>query len=170
GWFGYPVNTPVGTALQEQGSLAYYGGQVMKIPAGSPRAGRVLSSGACWAKRTITTRTGYQQELTLDGTFVSGTIAAMNAALTEPSDSLLRKELPAFTSIQTFTDTELGVIGQHQFILFEQSASSIKILDITTHDNSAPDMKQLNAMNQKDYTTAIIRAQMKDKLISIVPD
>ncbi|EHM1384202.1 hypothetical protein KFS98_003689 [Salmonella enterica] len=170
GWFGYPVNTPIGTALQEQGSLAYYGGQVMKVPAGSLRAGRVLSSGSCWGKRTITTRTGYQQELTLDGTFIAGTIAAMNAALTEPSDSLLRKELPAFTSVQTFTDVELGVIGQHQFILLEQAASSIKIMDITTHDSSAPDMKQLNAMNQKDYTTAIVRQKMKDELISIVPD
>lgn len=170
GWFGYPVNTPVGTALQEEGSLAYYGGQVMKVPAGSYRAGRVLSSGSCWGKRTITTRTGYQQELTLDGTFIAGTIAAMNDKLIEPSDSLLRKQVPGFSSVQTFTDTQLGIIGNYQFILLEQKASSIKVMDITTHDNSAPDMKQLNAMNQKDYTTAIVRQQMDDALISIVPD
>ncbi|WP_140473686.1 hypothetical protein [Ewingella americana] len=170
GWFGYPVQTKVGTALQEEGTLAYYGGQVMKIPAGSYRAGRVLSAASCWGKRTITNRSGYQQELTLDGTFIAGVIAAMNDKLTEPSDTLLRKQVPGFSSVQNFTDLDLGIIGNMQFILLESKASTIKILDITTHDSTAPDMKQLNAMNQKDYTTAIIRQKMDDGLVSIVPD
>lgn len=169
GWFGYPVNTPIGSPQLTPGTLLHYGGSALQLAAASKAHGCVISVANTWGKRTITGRAGNQTQITLDGSFIAGTLAAMVANFPNSWETLLRKTVPGFEEVQNFGDDELGRLGPRGFILLEQDGDVTRVLDAVTHDNSAPDYRQINAMTQKHYANNVIRERMDQAIISIVP-
>lgn len=169
GWFGYPANTPVGTSQMAEGTLTYYGGQVLQVGANSNAHGSHISVLNTWGKRTITQYNGQQVQVTLDGSFVAGMMAAMTAGFTNAWDTLLSKPVGGFDSIHELSDGEIKIAGTYGWIILEGS-DVITVLDATTHDKYAPDTFQINAMTQKHYMNHVVREQMKRALIGLVPE
>lgn len=169
GWFGYPVNTEIGNAQLPKGTLLGYAGNDMPVSAASVSHGCHISVANTWAKRTITMQTGRQVQLTLDGSFIAGTLAAMVASFPTSYETLLRKVIPGFDEIQTFDDVSLRLVGPYGFIILQQNGAVVKVLSAETHDKSAPDYREINVMTQKQRHNAVVRERMDAAVISLTP-
>lgn len=171
------VGCPVGTAIGDQntaGTLIFLASRTLQVYGENPAHGKRVLVGNHTATKTIVLTDGTQVVRTLDGSFVAGAIAALNASFSDPGETLLRKNISGFDSMNTFSEPEqLLLIGSG--IIFcsnvgDDLAPVFRIEESTTVDRSSDDNNEISvAINQKEYTTRVIRGQMDNSLISIVP-
>ncbi len=171
GWIGAPVGTPIGTE-DESGSLVHLSRRTLQVFGNNPAHGTRILVGSTSATRDVRLENNVVTEVTLDGSFVAGALAAMTAAFQDPADTLLRKSLPGFKTLQTYGDVESPnnlQLGANNIVFFtDQGASVFRIEEDVTVDTFAPDYNLINNMTQKMYVNKVIRDQVDAKLIGLV--
>ena len=172
-WVGAPIGTAIGDT-STPGTLVFLATKTLQVFGENPAHGKRVMVGNVESTKTITLTDGTQVDVTLDGSFVAGAIAARNASFSDPGETLLRKNLFGFKSIRTFSEPqELQLIGAG--IIFVSNVGDatnpvFRIEESTTVDRSSDDNSEISvAINQKEFTTREIRTQMDNSLISIVP-
>jgi len=171
------VGCPVGTAIGDQntaGTLIFLATRTLQVFGENPAHGKRVLIGNHTATKTIVLTDGTQVVRTMDGSFVAGAFAARNASFSDPGETLLRKNLFGFDSMNVYSEPDqLLLIGAG--IIYcsnvgDATAPVFRIEESTTVDRSSDDNNEISvAINQKEYTTRVIREQMDNSLISIVP-
>jgi hypothetical protein len=120
----------------------------------------------------ITLPDGTAATVTLDGSFVAGALAALNASFGDPGTDLLKKTLSGFATMQTYGDVNTAnnkILGGAGIIYFtNQGGGVFRIEEDITVDTFAPDFKLINNMNQKEYVTARVRTDLDVAVTGIV--
>lgn len=167
-WFGAPIATPIGD-VDTANTLVFIARKTLQVYGSSPSHGTRILHGATTCKRTIQFDDGTEQQLTLDGSFVAGALAALTASFTDPSDTILRKNVSGFDFIQTYSDAENIILGTNQIIYFTDQGSGVyRIEEDVTVDSFAEEFQIISAMTQKQSVTKIVRREMDNALISLV--
>ena len=172
-WVGAPIGTDIGS-YDTPGTLIYLARRSLQVFGENPAHGKRVLIGNTEATKTITLTDGTQVTVTLDGSFIAGAVAARNASFTSPSETLLRKNLFGFDSMEVYTEPEeLRLVGASILFMSNQgteTAPVFRIEESTTVDTSSDDNNEISvAINQKEYVTRVVRQEMDDSLISIVP-
>lgn len=172
-WVGAPIGTAIGDT-STPGTLVFLATKTLQVYGENPAHGKRVLVGNVEATKTITLTDGTQVDVTLDGSFIAGAIAARNASFSDPGETLLRKNLFGFKSIRTFSEPqELQLIGAGIIYVSnvgDATSPVFRIEESTTVDRSSDDNNEISvAINQKEFTTREIRQQMDNALVSIVP-
>lgn len=171
------VGTPVGTAIGDEntaGTLTFLARKTLQVYGSNPAHGKRVLVANNEVTKTITLTDGTQVVVTKDGSFLAGAIAALNASFSDPGETLLRKNVYGFDSINTYSEPEqLLLIGAGIIYVNnvgDATSPVFRVEESTTVDRSSDDNSEISvAINQKEYTTRVIRTQMDTGLISIVP-
>lgn len=171
------VGCPIGTAIGDQntaGTLTFLATRTLQVFGENPAHGKRVLIGNTKATKTIVLTDGTQIVRTLDGSFVAGAFAARNASFSDPGETLLRKDLFGFDSVNVYSEPDqLLLIGAgivYVSNVGDSTAPVYRIEESTTVDKSSDDNNEISvAINQKEYTTRVIREQMDNALVSIVP-
>jgi len=170
-WVGCPIGTQIGNA-ETPGTIVYYSRNTLQVFGNSPAHGTRIIVGSTQATRDIRLEDGSTITVTLDGSFVAGAVAALVASFQSPGDTILRKSLAGFKTIETYGDLEdprnLTLGGNQVVFLTDRGSSVYRIEEDETTDSFAADFKAINAMTQKQYVTKSIRNQVDTALIGIV--
>lgn len=171
GWIGAPAGTSIGTE-DEPGTLVHLARQTLAVYGNNPAHGTRILVGSTSATRDVRLENNVVTEVTLDGSFVAGALAALTASFQDPADTLLRKQLPGFKTIQTYGDIEspsnLQLGANNIIFLTDLGASVFRIEEDVTVDTFASDYNLINNMTQKMYVNKVIRDQVDQKLIGLV--
>lgn len=172
-WVGAPIGTAIGDD-NTAGTLVFLARRTLQVFGENPAHGKRVLIGNTEATKTIVLTDGTQVVVTLDGSFVAGAFAARNASFSDPGETLLRKNLFGFDSIESYGEPDqLQLIGAgivYVTNVGDDVAPVFLIEESTTVDRSSDDNSEISvAINQKEYTTRVIRDQMDNALISIVP-
>ncbi len=172
-WVGAPIGTAIGDD-NTAGTLIFLARRTLQVFGENPAHGKRVLIGNTEATKTIVLTDGTQVVVTLDGSFIAGAFAARNASFSDPGETLLRKNLFGFDSIEGYGEPEqLQLIGAgivYVTNVGDDVAPVFRIEESTTVDRSSDDNSEISvAINQKEYTTRVIRDQMDNALISIVP-
>lgn len=167
-WIGAPIGTPVGSE-QEIGSLVFLSRKTLAVYGQSPAHGTRVLNAACRATKTITLEDKSSTSVTLDGSFVAASLAAINSSFSDPKETILFKAITSFDTMQTYTDPENAIIGGNNVIFLSDEGSGVyRIKEDVTTDPFAPDTLNINQMVQKQFVTRDIRRTINSSLISMV--
>lgn len=168
-WFGAPIDTAVGSEAEEK-TLVFYAQTTMRVYGDSPAHGTRLMVAPTWAKATMRLDDGSVQQTTVDGSFVAGAVAAMNAGM-NPTDTLLRKQLYGFDEIQTYDEPVNKQLGGNGIIFFSSQGSGIyRIDENVTTDLSSEDFNTPEVTMQRQAVTKDVRKSMDLALIGFTAD
>lgn len=172
-WVGCPVGTSIGDQ-NTAGTLIFTATRTLQVYGENPAHGKRVLVGNTEASKTIVLTDGTQVVRALDGSFVAGAFAARNASFADPGETLLRKNLFGFDSMNVYSEPEqLLLIGAgivYCSNVGDDTSPVFRIEESTTVDRSSDDNSEISvAINQKEYTTRVIRDQMDNALVSIVP-
>lgn len=170
-WVGTPIGTPIGDA-QTTGSIVFTARNTLQVFGNSPAHGTRIIVGSTQATRDIRLDDGTTVEVTMDGSFVAGGLAALTASFQDPGNTVLHKNLAGFKTLETYGDIEDPrnlTLGAAQVIfLTDQGGGVFRIEEDVTVDTFADDFKAINAMTQKHFVVKNIRQQVDNALIGIV--
>ncbi len=171
GWFGMPIGTPIGDA-DTPGTIVYTSKNTMAVFGNSPSHGTRVLVGSTEASREIRLDDGSTASVTMDGSFIAGGLAALTDSFQDPGETLLRKTIAGFQTMETYGDIEDPrnlVLGAANVIYFtDRGAGVFRIEEDITTDNFSDDFKFINAMTQKQFVVKNIRTQVDDSLVGIV--
>ena len=172
-WVGCPIGMALGDA-NTAGTIGFLAKNTLQVFGDSPAHGKRVCVAHTEARKTITLSDGTQTSVTLDGSFVAGAVAALNASFSDPGETILRKNLYGFDYVNTYTEPEqLQLVGFGAVFLSNHGTDDVPVYRVeesTTVDTTSADNNEISvAINQKEYTTREIRRQMDDALIAIVP-
>ena len=169
------IGTPTGTVIGDQdtpNSLIALSQSTLQVYGANPAHGTRVLVAATSCTRDIVLENKVVTEVTLDGSFVAGALAALNASFADPAETLLRKQLPGLKTIQTYGDVEspynLALGGANIIFFTDQGGGIFRIEEDITVDTFAPDFNLINNMNQKMYVTKQVRTQLDLKLIGLI--
>jgi hypothetical protein len=168
GWFWMPMNTPSGDTSTPE-TLVYESRVSMQVTSDSPALGRYILLGNTWATRNFIMGDGTSQTLTTPAWALAAGIAALQDSFQSPSDTLLRQEVPGFTAIDTYTDSEMRYRAGNGLFMLEQLGSLIRVYDTTTTSFLSDDSNEPSAMVQKDAVTKAVTQQLDAAIIGMVP-
>jgi hypothetical protein len=168
-WVGVPVGTPLGD-VNTSDSLIYLAKKTLQFAGDNPGRGHIVLLGNTYVDRTLVFDDGTVTRVQLDGSFLAAYTAALNASFTDPSATLLRRDVTVFDSMQTWNEREGDLLGEAQILYCDATGASIyRYEQSTTVDTSAQDLKEISAMNQKIFVTRVVARDMDEALIAIVP-
>ena len=162
-WIGFPRNTSISSmrssALND-----------LQVPLNSFAHGTFIALANRSAKRTVNLESGSAIQLTLDGSFIAAMLASKNAAFTDPNTVLYNQPLPGIDDIDTFTDTEISLLGQASitYILKNPLTNVATITDAVTTDTTSSDANEINVMVVKQLVTKRIINSANTALIGYV--
>lgn len=171
------VGTPIGTAIGDNntaGTLIFLATRTLQVFGNNPAHGTRVLIGNTEATKTIELTDGTQIEVTLDGSFIAAAIAARNASFDDPGETLLRKNIFGFDSMEVYDEPEELQLNAASIIWVSNQGSDaapvFRIEESTTVDRTSDDNNEISvAINQKQFTTREIRSDMDNALIGIVP-
>lgn len=170
-WVGAPTGTPIGSAEQPN-TLLYLSQRTLQVYGDSPSHGTRILAGSTTAKRNLRLEDGTTAEVTVDGSFLAGTLAAVVSSFTDPGETILRKQLPGWSFVETFGDLESPTnaqLGANNIVFFTDIGSGVyRIEEDVTVDTFAPDFNLINNMTQKQFVTRYVRTQTDTNLVAIV--
>lgn len=170
-WIGAPIGTPIGDA-DTSGTLVYLAKNTLQVFGNSPAHGTRVLAGSTQATRDLRLEDGTTIEVTLDGSFIAGALASLTASFTDPGETILRKNLAGFKTLETFGDLEspqnatLG--GNDVIFMTDQGGSVFRIEEDITVDTFAEDFHLINNMTQKQFVTRFVRGQTDSNLVGVV--
>lgn len=170
-WFGLPIGSPIGDA-ETPDSIVYTALKSLQVYGDSPAHGTRILVAPTWAKKTIRLFDNTEQTVTVDGSFVAGAVAALNASFTDPSTDLLDKQVAGFDEVQTYSEKQMRILGNAGVLSLSDKGSGVYTCteDITV-DTFASDFQQINCMNQKQNVTYKMRIGMDAKIKgTVVPN
>jgi len=170
-WVGMPIGTEIGDA-NTANTLVYTAKNTLQVFGNSPAHGTRIMVGSTEATREIRLEDGSTVTVTMDGSFIAGALAALVASFQDPGETVLRKNLAGFKTMETYGDIEDPrnlVLGAAQIVFFtDRGASVFRIEEDETVDSFASDFKYINAMTQKQFVVKNIRTQVDNSLVGIV--
>jgi len=170
-WVGMPIGTPIGNATSPN-TLVYTAANTLQVFGNAPYHGTRVIVGSTEATRDIRLETGETIEITMDGSFVAGGLACLTASFQDPGETILRKSLSGFKTVETYGDIEdprnLTLGGANVIYLTDRGGSVYRIEEDVTPDTFADDFHNINAMTQKQFVVRNIRSQMDANLVGIV--
>lgn len=172
-WVGAPVGTRIGDT-DTPGTLVYLATRTLQVSGENPAHGTRVLVGNVAGTKTITLTDGTNIKVNLDGSFIAGAFAARNAGFEDPGETLLRKNLFGFDSIDVYSEPNELQLNAASIVWVSNQGSDTtpiyRIEESTTVDRSSDDNNEISvAINQKQYVTREIRTDMDASLISIVP-
>jgi hypothetical protein len=170
-WFGLPIGSPIGDA-ETPDSIVYTALKSLQVYGDSPAHGTRILVAPTWAKKTIRLFDNTEQQVTVDGSFVAGAVATLNASFTDPSTDLLDKQVPGFDEVQTYSEKQMRILGNAGVLsLSDQGAGVYTCTEDITVDTFASDFQLISSMNQKQNVTYKIRLGMDSKIKgTVVPN
>lgn len=167
-WFGMPVGTEIGD-IDSPDTIVYTARRTLQVYGNSPAHGTRILVAPTWCTRTIVLENNVSKQVTLDGSFVAGALAALNASFADPAETVLRKQLAGFDTMQVYTDPENRILGGASTIyLSDLGAKVFQMQEDLTVDTMASEFNLISAMNQKQFVTKVVRREMDSSLISLV--
>ena len=170
-WFGMPIGTPIGDT-ETPDSLVYIALKALQVYGDSPAHGTRILVAPTWATKTIRLFDNTEQLVTIDGSFVAGAVAVLNASFTDPSTDLLDKQVAGFDSVQTYSEKQMRILGNSGVLSLQDKGGGVFtcVEDITV-DTFASDFQLINCMNQKHNVTYKVRIGMDAKVKgTVVPN
>ena len=167
-WIGAPIGTTIGSEV-DVGSLVFLSRKTLAVYGQSPAHGSRILHGATRATKTITLEDKTSSTVTLDGSFVSVALAALNASFASPTQTILLSQVTSFDTVQVYTPQENLILGGNNIISFEDGSNGVYIIkeDVTT-DPYSPDTLNINQMMQKQYVTKDIRITVNRAIVGSV--
>lgn len=171
GWFGCPTGTAIGDE-STQDTLIYLARKTLQVYGNNPAHGTRIICGHTKATREIQLEDKSTYLATVDGSFIAGSLAALCAAFTDPSETILRKTLAGWKSIDTYGEKDSPTnirLGNAGIIYLENEGNSVfRIHEDISVDTFAEDFKLINNMTQKQFMTRFVRSSTDASLVSIV--
>lgn len=167
-WVGAPIGTPIGD-IDTAGSLVALARRTLQTNPTSPAVGTRVLVAPTRATRQIKLETGATATVTMDGSFVAGATAALVASFADPAETILRKTLAGFQTVQTYTDPENLIIGAASITFLRDEGNQVFrfMEDVTVHDNSE-EFQLISATTQKQFVTRVVRTNLDAATISVV--
>lgn len=170
-WVGMPIGTQIGDA-DTPDTIIYTARNTLQVFGNNPAHGTRIMVGSTQATREIRLDDGTTVTATVDGSFVAGALASLVASFQDPGETVLRKTLGGFNSMETYGDIEdprnLQLGAAQVIFMTDQGGGVFRIEEDVTTDTFADDFKNLNAMTQKQFVTKNIRTQVDQSLVGIV--
>jgi hypothetical protein len=170
-WVGTPVGTPIGDA-ETPDTIVYTARNTLQVFGNNPAHGTRIIVGSTQATKEIRLDDGSTVIATLDGSFVAGAVASLVASFQDPGETILRRTLGGFDTLETYGDIEDPrnlTLGAGQVLFFtDQGGGVFRIEEDVTVDTFADDFKNINAMTQKQFVVRNIRSQVDSSLVGIV--
>jgi hypothetical protein len=135
----------------------------------SPANGTRVLVAPTQATRSITLENDATATVTLDGSFVAGALSALTNSFTDPANTVLRKNLNGFVTLQTYSEPQNLILGGASLTFFTDQGSSVFRAeeDITVHMMSE-EFQLISATTQKQFVTRVVRREMDANLIAVV--
>jgi len=173
GWFGAPTTVPVGD-MTTAGSLIYTAKNTLQVYGNSPAHGTRILFGSRECKTTILFEdTGLQQEVTLDGSFFAGAVAALVASFSDYGQTILRKIIGGLDEVEVWDNATDKLLGAAQIIYTENVGDDdnpvYRLGESFTTDNYAIDFQEISAMTQKQQMEVEVRNRLDQRTIAYVP-
>jgi len=167
-WVGTPIGTPIGD-VDTLGSLVALSRRVLQTNPTSPAIGTRVLVAPTKATRQIKLENGNTAIITLDGSFVAGATSALVNSFADPAETILRKTLNVFKTMQTYSDPENLILGQNSITWLQNEGNGVFrfMEDVTVSDN-AEEFQLISATTQKQFVTRLVRTNMDQALISVV--
>jgi hypothetical protein len=170
-WVGAPIGTPIGDA-ETPDTIIYTARNTLQVFGNNPAHGTRIITGSTQATREIRLDDGTTVTATLDGSFVAGAIASLVSSFQDPGETILRRTLGGFNTLETYGDIEdprnLSLGSAQVLFLTDLGASVFRIEEDVTVDTFADDFKNINAMTQKQFVVKNIRTQVDNALVGVV--
>ena len=168
-WIGCPATTPVGDA-STSGSLIYYAKNTLQVYGESVAHGTRILVAPTEVKKTILQEDNTTIQLTLDGSFLAGYLAALTCSFAVPAATILRTTVGVFDRIETFSEGDNLMLGAAGLVYTtDRGASIYRVETDTTTDTFANNFQYISAMTQKHFVVGELRYQTDTKLIGLVP-
>jgi hypothetical protein len=165
-WFGPAIGTPIGDENTE-GSLVQLSTQTLQAPPQSAALGTRILAGATMATLAVVLDGGQTVTLTLDGSFVALAGAARVASFADPATDLLGQPISGFATIQIYTKTQIGLLGQAQVLYVKGSSGAYTWGEDYTVDQTTG-FNRIQLMTQRSFVTKVVSRDMQ-AVIGIVP-
>lgn len=168
-WVGAPIGTAIGD-IDTEDSLVFLSRRTMQTSPQSPAMGTRVLVAPTEATMNLQLENGTVVEVSLDGSFVAGATSALVNSFADPADTILRKTLTGFKFIQTYSEPEDDILGQASITYMSDRGASVYRFeeDITIHDIDE-EFQLINITTQKQFVTKVVRRQMDEALIGVVP-
>lgn len=168
-WVGAPIGTPVGD-IDTENSLVFLSRRTMQVSPQSPAQGTRVLVAPTECRVDLRLDNGTVVSVTLDGSFVAGATSAMVNSFVDPATTILRKNLAGFTYIQTYSEPQDDILGQNSVTYMSDRGANVYRFeeDITVHD-IAEEFQLINVTIQKHFVTKVVRRNMDEALIGVVP-
>jgi hypothetical protein len=167
-WFGAPIGTPIGDR-QTPDTLRFIADKPLRVFGSSPSHGTRILAGPTQATVNIVLQSGDTVEVTVDGSFVAAALASLTASFADPANTILKKNLAGFQSVQTYTPKENALLGDAGAIYVTDLGNGvIRIEEDTTVDTFAIDFYLISAMVQKQFVTKVVRREMANSVVALI--
>jgi hypothetical protein len=168
-WVGAPIGTPIGD-IDTENSLVFLARRTMQVSPQSAAQGTRVLVAPTECRVDLKLDNGTVVNVTLDGSFVAGATSALVNSFNDPADTILRKNLTGFTYIQTYSEPQDEILGQASITYMSDQGSGVYRFeeDITIHD-IAEEFQLINVTIQKQFVTKVVRRNMDESLVGIVP-
>ena len=167
-WFGLPTGTTIGD-IDTPDSIVYTAKKTLQVFGNSPSHGSRILSSSTWCKTTIVLENFTSIQVTLDGSFVSGALAARVAGFNDPATTLLRKNVFGFDDMEVFSDKENLLLGAAGVVYFTKTGPGVfQIEEDITVDTLAIDFSLISGMTQKQFVTKVFARELDNQTISFV--
>ena len=162
-WVGFPKNTSI-SSLRDSAL------NTLQVPATSYAHGTFIAVANRFVKRTVTLESGSSVQLNLDGSFFAAMLACINTGFADPNTVLYNQSVAGIDDADTFTDTEISLLGQASltYALKSSLTGAVTITDAVTTDNSASDYHEINVMVVKQLVTKRVISAANQALIGYV--
>lgn len=173
-WVGMPLGSVIGN-VDTPGSVVFLAKRTLQLPVESQARGTRCIIANWEAKKTIALFDTTTVQVTLDGSFVAGAIAAKNASFTDPNTLLLDQVIAGFDYIKTFGDDDiLTLIGAQAMYVYNSGSVDSPVYKCgegITIDPGSDDLREVNvAINVRTFTQADMREHLRSTVIGLVPD
>jgi hypothetical protein len=167
-WFGAPIGTPIGDR-QTPDTLRFISDKTLRVFGQSPSHGTRILVAPTTATVNVVLQSGDTVTVTLDGSFIAGALASLTASFADPANTVLKKNLAGFQSVQTYTEKENVLLGDGAMDYFTDLGNGvIRIEEDTTVDTFSIDFYLISAMTQKQFVTKVVRREMENSVIALV--
>jgi len=168
-WVGMPIGSPVGD-IDTENSLVYTSRRTMQVAPQSVAQGTRVLVAPTECRVNLELDNGTTVSVTLDGSFVAGATSSLVNSFVDPASTILRRNLTGFTYIQTYSEPYNEILGQASITYMSDRGAGVYRFeeDITVHD-IAEEFQLINITTQKQFVTKVVRRNMDEALISVVP-
>lgn len=168
-WVGCPQGTIIGDS-QTANTLVYLARNTLQVFGQNQSHGRRVLLGNTTATKSVVLPDGSQVTVDLDGSFVAVGAAALNASFSDPGETLLRKNIAGFDSIEAYNEVEELQLGAASILfLSDQGAGVFRFEESVTVDTSSINNREISAQNQEIFVTRDLRGRLDTATISFVP-